>query len=282
MLKSSIELCVKWQESTKEILKYHISQSESSSEKEITRFSFDINFNLNEESFNRALNAKKNDIITSLDSKIKFEQINDIIRTGSSLKVNLTKEIETIEKNIIKESLTWNEVYESKMKEVIQELEREKIKVKERENEEADRLASLVKDDEMDIEKEEKPDKSLLESNIKTFLAPKELPEKDKIIPSNLSTLDINQFRSFLRQTNNLIVSTPAMYELTDRLFKYEQWLYKSGHIINKIEDHSIFTTSKNKKTIIELGKKVKIEQVKELLDATESNCLICKINFIT
>jgi hypothetical protein len=101
-----IEECISWQKSTKELLNQHIKRKNDPSN--------DIKMSENNISHTRE------NYMNILNHKIKIADMNKIIDQGKRLKVNLSKEIELIEKNI-EESLEWDKKFSErtgKVKEV--------------------------------------------------------------------------------------------------------------------------------------------------------------------
>ena len=106
-LNQYIEECINWQKSTKDLLNHHIKRKNDPSND--IKMANDNNFSHIKDSY-----------LNILNHKIKISDMNKIIDQGKKLRVNLSKEIELIEKNI-EESVEWDSKYQlrtGKVKEV--------------------------------------------------------------------------------------------------------------------------------------------------------------------
>jgi hypothetical protein len=103
---------INWQKSTKDMLSDHMKRK-----KEGEKLQKDLDILIKKEEEKGTLSSKVNSIIKRkekienlLKSKIKMEDIQNVINIGKNLKINVDKELESIE-SCLKEALEWDEIY---------------------------------------------------------------------------------------------------------------------------------------------------------------------------
>lgn len=103
---------INWQKSTKDMLSDHMKRK-----KEGEKLQKDLDILIKKEDEKGTLSCKVNSIIKRkekvenlLKSKIKIEDIQNVINIGKNLKINVDKELESIE-SCLKEALDWDEIY---------------------------------------------------------------------------------------------------------------------------------------------------------------------------